>query len=91
MNASILRTKESEEFYQWDNSFKGKASQYLQYLFFKGGLKLKKKYSWNNVWSAGQSVGEVENIMTCKEIITKMIKEYEEAIRCQALNLDSMR
>ncbi len=78
VNASILKTKESEKFYQWDNSLKGKISQYIRYKFMKGGLKIKKKYSWNNVWSAGQSVGEVKEILTCKEIINKFIKEFEE-------------
>jgi nitronate monooxygenase len=78
VNASVLRTPESEEFYQWDQSWRGKISQAVQLMFFKGGLKLKKKYSWNNVWSAGQSVGEVESVLTCKEIIDKFISEYEE-------------
>jgi len=78
VNASVLRTPESEEFYQWDRSLRGKMSQAFQLLFFKGGLKLKKKYSWNNVWSAGQSVGEVESVLSCKEIVDKFISEYTE-------------
>jgi len=47
-------------------------------VFFKGGLKIKKKYSWNNVWSAGQSVGEVEEVLSCEEIIKMFIDEYAE-------------
>ncbi len=78
VNASILKTKESQKFYEWDNSLKGKISQYVLYQFMKRGLKIKKKYSWNNVWSAGQSVGEVKEILTCKEIINKFITEFEE-------------
>lgn len=76
VNASVLKTKESEAFYKWDKSLRGKITQYFQYLFFKSGLKLKKKYSWDNVWSAGQSVGEVDNVLTCKEIVDKFISEY---------------
>jgi len=78
VNASVLRTPESEDFYQWNKSWKGKFSQMLQLLFFKGGLKLKKKYSWNNVWSAGQSVGQVQQVLSCKEIVTSFIEDYHE-------------
>ncbi len=80
VNASILKTKESLKFYDWDRSLTGKLSQYIQYKLHKGGLKLKKKYSWNNVWSAGQSVGEVEKVLTCKEIINKFIAEFNETL-----------
>ncbi len=78
VNASILKTKESQKFYEWDNSLRGKISQYITYKFMKSGLKLKKKYSWNNVWSAGQSVGEVRAVLSCKEILEKFIQEFEE-------------
>lgn len=78
VNASVLRTPESEEFYQWNKSFKGKLSQFIQLVFFKGGLKLKKKYSWNNVWSAGQSVGQVDDVLSCKEIVDHFIEDYQE-------------
>ncbi|MFZ3229485.1 MAG: nitronate monooxygenase [Pseudobdellovibrio sp.] len=33
--------------------------------------------SWKTVWSAGQSVGLIEDILTCEEIITKLVTEYE--------------
>ena len=78
VNASVLRTPESEDFYQWNKSWRGKFSQMMQLLFFKGGLKLKKKYSWNNVWSAGQSVGQVHQVLSCKEIVTKFVDDYHE-------------
>jgi len=78
VNASVLRTPESEEFYRWDNSWRGKLSQFIQLVFFKGGLKLKKKYSWNNVWSAGQSVGQVFEVLSCQKIIAHFLKEYSE-------------
>lgn len=79
VNASILKTKESQAFYNWDNSFYGKCSQYIQYKFMKSGLKLKKKYSWSNVWSAGQSVGEVKEILSCKQIVDNFVSECKKA------------
>lgn len=78
VKASIIKTKHNQDFYEWDQSFLGKAQQYLTYTFLKRGLKLKKKFSWSNVWSAGQSVGEVEEVLSCKEIIESFIQEYEE-------------
>jgi nitronate monooxygenase len=77
VNASVLKTKESEAFYNWDNSIRGKISQFITYKLMKSGLNLKKKYSWNNVWSAGQSVGEVEEVLSCKEIVSAFVSEYE--------------
>ncbi len=79
VNASILKTKESKDFYDWDNSLRGKISQYIQYKLMKSGLKLKKKYSWNNVWSAGQSVGEVKEVLSCREIIDSFVSECEQS------------
>lgn len=37
--------------------------------------------SWKTVWSAGQSVGLIHEISSCKEIIETMIKDYEEALK----------
>jgi nitronate monooxygenase len=37
------------------------------------------KPSWKTVWSAGQSVGMIHEILSCNEIIDKMVKEYEQA------------
>ncbi len=78
VNASVMRTKNTEDFYQWENSFKGKASQWIMYNLMKKGLKLKKKYSWNNVWSAGQSVGEVESVLNCREIVESFMSDFSE-------------
>lgn len=36
--------------------------------------------TWKTVWSAGQSVGLVEEILSCPEIIEKLIREYHEAV-----------
>jgi nitronate monooxygenase len=35
---------------------------------------------WKNLWSAGQSVAQVKDVMPAGEIIAEMIKEYEEVI-----------
>ena len=36
--------------------------------------------TWKTVWSAGQSVGLIDDILSCEEIILKFIKEYEECL-----------
>jgi len=76
VKASIMKTKHNKDFYEWDQSLRGKASQFLYYNLMKKGLKLKKKFSWNNVWSAGQSVGEVSEIVACKDILSQFETEY---------------
>ncbi len=35
--------------------------------------------TWKQVWSAGQSVGLVDEIRSVREIITKLVEEYEAA------------
>lgn len=37
--------------------------------------------TWKTVWSAGQSVGLVEEILSVQEIYKKMISEYEESVK----------
>ena len=37
------------------------------------------KPSWKTVWSAGQSVGLINEILPVRQIIEKMVDEYEEA------------
>lgn len=37
--------------------------------------------SWKTVWSAGQSVGLIEDILSCEEIIEKLVREYEECLQ----------
>ncbi len=39
--------------------------------------------TWKTVWSAGQSVGLIHEILPCKKIIEKMITEYSESIAQQ--------
>lgn len=36
--------------------------------------------SWKTVWSAGQSVGLIEDILSCEDIIKKLVNEYEECL-----------
>lgn len=36
--------------------------------------------SWKTVWSAGQSVGLIEDILTCEQIINKLVTEYENCL-----------
>lgn len=39
------------------------------------------KPTWKTVWSAGQSVGLVHEILSCREIIEKLVNEYQQALR----------
>lgn len=36
--------------------------------------------SWKTVWSAGQSVGLVEDILSCREIVEKLVREYDDRL-----------
>ncbi len=38
------------------------------------------KPSWKTVWSAGQSVGLIHEILSCEEIIQKLVREYFETV-----------
>lgn len=39
------------------------------------------KPTWKTVWSAGQSVGLVDDILSVREIYAKLIKEYDESVK----------
>ncbi|MCX7977496.1 MAG: nitronate monooxygenase [Bdellovibrionaceae bacterium] len=39
------------------------------------------KPTWKNVWSAGQSVGLIDEILSCEEIMERLVCEYFEAIK----------
>lgn len=39
------------------------------------------KPTWKTVWSAGQSVGLVHEVLTCEEIVSKLVEEYFETVR----------
>lgn len=38
------------------------------------------KLTWKNVWSAGQSVGLVEKIMSVDEILQQLVREYDQSV-----------
>ncbi len=42
--------------------------------------------TWKTVWSAGQSVGLVHDILSCEEIMQKLVKEYDEAAQIPPLS-----
>lgn len=44
------------------------------------------KPTWKTVWSAGQSVGLIEDILSVKEIYQKLVSEYDESVK----NLSSL-
>lgn len=37
--------------------------------------------SWKTVWSAGQSVGLVDDILSCREIMEKLVQEYDDCLK----------
>jgi nitronate monooxygenase len=39
-----------------------------------------KTSTWKEVWSAGQGVGLIEDVLSCEQIITRLMKEYDEAV-----------
>lgn len=38
------------------------------------------KPTWKTVWSAGQSVGLIHDILSCRDIVDKMVREYHEVL-----------
>ncbi len=52
-------------------------------IHFLGSKSLEQAASgptWKTVWSAGQSVGLIEDILSCEDIILKLVREYEECL-----------
>ena len=52
----------------------------IHYLGSKSLEDAATKPSWKTVWSAGQSVGLVHDILSCNEIIEKLAREYSETV-----------
>lgn len=52
----------------------------IHYLGSKQLEEAATKPSWKTVWSAGQSVGLINEIITVEEIFMKFAKEYQEAV-----------
>lgn len=53
----------------------------IHYLGMKALEEAANKPTWKNVWCAGQSVGLVDEILSVREIIEKLVSEYESAVR----------
>lgn len=51
------------------------------YLGSKALEKAAGKTTWKEVWSAGQGVGLIDEILPAKEIVQKLVEEYYEAAR----------
>lgn len=52
----------------------------IHYLGTKSLEKAVDGPTWKTVWSAGQSVGLIHDILSCEKIIEKFVREYEEAL-----------
>lgn len=62
-----------------------KTKKFIVPLIHLSGMKAMEaaatKPTWKTVWSAGQSVGLIHEVLSCQEIIEKLVEEYIEAIR----------
>ena len=52
----------------------------IHYLGMRALEEAAEKPTWKTVWSAGQSVGLVDEILSVREIIGKLVREYEDAL-----------
>lgn len=55
----------------------------IHYLGMRSLEDAASKPTWKNVWSAGQSVGLIDEVLPAKAILEKMVKEYHQA--CERL------
>ena len=59
--------------------------KYVVPLIHLAGMKSLEKAAegptWKTVWSAGQSVGLIDEILSCQEIVESLVKGYERAIQ----------
>ncbi|KYG63724.1 2-nitropropane dioxygenase [Bdellovibrio bacteriovorus] len=53
----------------------------IHYLGMRSLEEAATKPSWKTVWTAGQSVGMIDDILSVKEIYAKLVNEYEESLR----------
>jgi nitronate monooxygenase len=51
----------------------------IHYLGMRALEQSATKPTWKTVWSAGQSVGMIDNVLSCKAIMQKLTTEYETA------------
>jgi nitronate monooxygenase len=52
----------------------------IHWMGMRGLEEAATKPTWKTVWSAGQSVGLIHDILSCDEIIQKLVNEYFETI-----------
>lgn len=59
--------------------------KYIVPLIHLAGMKslerAAQKPTWKTVWCAGQSVGLIHEILSCKEIVEKLVNEYESTLK----------
>ena len=53
----------------------------IHYLGMQALQEAAEKPTWKTVWSAGQSVGMVDEILSVRDIIGKLVREYESAVQ----------
>lgn len=56
---------------------------FIHWLGMKKLEEAAKGPTWKTLWSAGQSVGLIDDVLSCKEIMDKLVREYETAIASQ--------
>ena len=51
---------------------------------FGSGGNMEKK-AWRDIWSGGQGVGNIHDVLPAREVIARMVQEYDEARRRLAI------
>jgi nitronate monooxygenase len=51
---------------------------------FGSGGNMEKK-AWRDIWSGGQGVGNIQDVLPAREVIARMVQEYDEARRRLAI------
>lgn len=52
----------------------------IHYMGMRDLEKAAKKTTWKNVWSAGQTVGLIQETLSASEIVDQFVKEYKETL-----------
>lgn len=52
----------------------------IHFLGMKALEEAATKPTWKTVWCAGQSVGLIDEILSCREIVERLVAEYHEAV-----------
>ena len=43
------------------------------------GSEREKPKAWKQIWSAGQGVGNIEDVLSTREVVGRLMREYREA------------